>query len=151
MIDPPFYGFIASGLLIAVGLCLFLKNKARLRNLDERKNASQPEYQAKIAASSARRRAQTGLLFILSGAAMFAGLRTHPQLDPGLWGGAWTLTLVFLLWGILLTSLDLFAVRIQISELKQQKEALRLAADYLNRRKKEIQAGAEEEEQTKPE
>ena len=151
MADPPFYGFIAAGLLIAVGICLYLRNRNNLLNLAEGEDAAQPEFQVKIAASSARRRAQTGLLFVLSGMTMFAGLRIHPQLTPGLWGGSWILTLLFLLWGILLTSLDLLAVRIQISGLKQQKEAFRLAADYLNRRKKEVQTGAEEEEQIKPE
>ena len=150
MTDPPLYGFITAGLLIAVGICLYLRNKSNLLNLAEGEDATQPEHQVKIAASSARRRAQTGLLFVLSGMTMFARLRIHPQLSPGLWGGSWILTLLFLLWGILLTSLDLFAVRIQISELKQHREAFRLTADYLNRRKKEVQAGAKEEEETKP-
>ena len=147
MIDPPLSAFVAAALLIVVGFWLYLKYRNSPLNTEKTNIVPRSEDRLKAAGRAERRRAQTGLLFVLSGTAMFAGLEIHPQLHPNLWGGAWILTLLFLLWGMLITAADLLAARFQLREIKRQKEALRLAASYLDQQKKERENAAEAEAQ----
>ena len=127
-------GLLISGLLILFGIALYAGQRRNLAELTEGAEDQKISSLRAFLIRQARRRMQTGFLFVLAGIAIFAGFQIIPQVHPNLSAGIWFLTIVFLLWAILLTIIDIFEIRLRLNEEKSVEEAARKGLEYLRKR-----------------
>ena len=130
-------GFLIAGLLVLFGVWQYNKQRNSLADLTKGTEKKDISSLRAFLIRQARRRMHTGLLFILAGAAFFAGLRTDLVAHPNLSVSAWFVSVLFLLWAILLTVIDIFEIRFRYSEEKSVREAARRGLEYLRRQKRE--------------
>ena len=80
------------------------------------------------------RRTQIAVLAGLFGVCMLLGLYVSPEARPSAWGIVWTLALLFLAWGGILTLVDALSIRLHFGAELDKRRAEKIALDYKMRR-----------------
>ncbi len=131
-------GYLIAALLILLGVWQHLVQKKNLSALTEGETNGELASFRAFLIRQARRRMQTGLLLVLTGAAIIAGLLIVPQIHPNLLVCAWLLSMVFLVWAILLMIVDIIEIRLRLNEEKSVRQAALKGLEYLRKRNKSI-------------
>ncbi len=126
-------GFLIAGLLMIFGVWQHAGQKKLFARLTAETDQKKTSPLRAFLIRQTRRRMQTGILFALAGAAMFAGLQIPPQDYPNICICVWLLSILFLLWAIFLTTIDIFAIRFRYNEEKSIQDAAKKGLEYLRR------------------
>ena len=127
-------GFLIAGLLVLFGAWQYNQQRNGLAELTEGAERKEISSLRAFLIRQARRRMHTGILFFLAGVAFFAGLRINLTVHPNLSVGIWFASVLFLVWAILLTIIDIFEIRYRYKEEKSVQEAARKGLEYLRQR-----------------
>ncbi len=127
-----FSGVILAGLLLLFGIGQSRSLWLTLQSLSYQKESMKKD-EFRFLWKQTRRRFQASVLFGLSGIGMLAGFHLPPERFPVLFVTLWILALILLLWGILLTAVDFFAIRFYYAEKRRNHEAEKIGLEYLLR------------------